>query len=1218
MPDLGKAVYTLILNTSQFDAGLADAERRAAKATTSIAGNVERTEVAIASMGPTTQVAAREVGAATGQMAFDFEAVETAAAETAAGVSAATGQMAASTSAAAKATDAATTKQGSAWARASGAIGGIGKSLEGNRAKMKSFGRDMRMKVTLPVIAAGGIAAKMAYDFNNSFTNIGALVGASTKDIAYYKEEVKALSGETAKAPKELADALYFVTSAGFSGASAIRVLTATAKASAAGLGDMSIVADAVTSAVNAYGEKALSAQKSTDILLATVREGKAEPAELAGSIGRVIPIAEAMGVSFDQVGGHLASMTLSGLDAAEATTALRGVMLSFLKPSKQAEEALGKYGMSAKSLRKEIREKGLFKVLMKLRTTLSETDRAAVFDNVRALAGFLNITGANAEKNRKIIAKLGKTFGDTDKALKTVQETKEFKIRKAINDLRLSMIDLGQVILPIMAKIAEKVSEWINAFNKLSPTQKKVIGGLVLVAAAIGPILGVISAMIPAIGALATAFAFLATPLGAVVLAIGALAAAVLAAQYAPRQLQAFLQKLGMTAEEAAGAVKVLQTVFKVAAAYFKIMVGVIKNNVVTTFKILLGTIRLIVAVFRGDWSEAWKQAKAVVVAAFDGIVGYIKAIFNGLWREMRAAALKAALAIIEPFTHLKWGGGWARDLKRGWKKDLRDMALDAGSAGLTSGGKFKEGWKKKFEEMVKDDPFKAMEVAAAASGTRQGEIMAQAINDSLGKNVMNPFDRPLDTQIQKTAKWDGKQWVNPKTGKPIPKSEQERANQEFSANAGPHRGVTKRTGMQIRYNVPKPKPKKPPTPNLNLDGDGGGGGGGGGGDTDSKVKELLPRGLRAEQVDAAGTERLSDDLKVQNKIVRFLKKQVAQTKKGTEKYIELKGALNDAIAQQKQILTDMGKIGVPTEIPKELQLAQVKAEGTVMNKKDDLKVQMKIRAFWMNILKNRKMTLDQQIAVRRELNSINQQITDTIDALVDQSYLRPKTKKKLKKAQQTEDTVKDDVQVLKTEKKWLNSLLKNRKLTLAQRKTILAKIKKINEELKNLMQDMKDELKDGANDATEAAKLAFQMFQERSSFFSSFGPNTFTEQQGAGGTTRVPGSAPSGAAAAAPQTPSPSFSEGGIVPGDSSSTRDTVAARLAPGEAVLNKPQLKALRDIFAQKGKAQRDVQPKQARTVKVENHQHFMRPTPDRMREARYAMIATKAAFDQGDF
>ena len=116
--------------------------------------------------------------------------------------------------------------------------------------------------------------------------------------------------------------------------------LTAAAKASAVGLGETRVVADAVTSAVTAYGSENLSAARSTEVLLLAIREGKLEAASLGGVIGRVLPIAKQLGVSFEEVAAFVAAVSRQGLNAEEAITSLRGALNALIGPTDQQIEA--------------------------------------------------------------------------------------------------------------------------------------------------------------------------------------------------------------------------------------------------------------------------------------------------------------------------------------------------------------------------------------------------------------------------------------------------------------------------------------------------------------------------------------------------------------------------------------------------------------------------------------------------------------------------------------------------------------------------------------------------------------------------------------------------------------------------------------------------------------------------------------------------------------
>lgn len=331
-------------------------------------------------------------------------------------------------------------------------------SLNATTSKMTQFGAAVKGPLVAGAVAAGAAAVKLAVDYESSFAQMEGLVGVPTAELEQFDAAIRNLAGETAKAPQELAEAMFFITSAGLEGADALDALEMSAKASAAGLGDTSTVADAVTSAMNAYGPSVLSASQATDILVATVREGKVEADQVASSLGRVIPVAAEMGISFDQVGASIAAMTRLGLDAAESTTALRSIMTTLIRPSQEAEETLAQFGTSSAELRAKVQDEGLLSVLLDLKNRFGENETALgkVFPNVRALSGALNLVGNNAEEAEAIFAALTDTTGATENAFQTVSETAGFKLQQAMAEMQVALIDIGDALVPAVVGVAK------------------------------------------------------------------------------------------------------------------------------------------------------------------------------------------------------------------------------------------------------------------------------------------------------------------------------------------------------------------------------------------------------------------------------------------------------------------------------------------------------------------------------------------------------------------------------------------------------------------------------------------------------------------------------------------------------------------------------------------------------------------------------------------
>lgn len=355
---------------------------------------------------------------------------------------------------------------------------------------MTSVGKSMTLGVTAPLAALGGLAVKAAGDFNNSFTRMTSLAGVAGSEIDGLKSSVMGLAGETGRGPNELAEALYFLRSSGLEGAEAMEALEASAQASAAGLGDTATVADVVSSAMNAYATSGMDAAEAMDVLVATARAGKAEPAELAASLGRVLPVATELGVTFQDVGGAVASFSQTGSDASGSVTLLSNVLMKLLKPSQQANEMLAGVGMSVQSIRESIQERGLLGTLQMLSDKLGANNLPKFFEDAQAVAGVMSLLGQNAEGVQETFDAVNNSQGSLSDAFQSWLDGPGSGIAKAFAEIEAAMIKAGEQILPVVADIMSVVGDMAEAFGELpGPVQTAIvlIGGL---AALAGPLL--------------------------------------------------------------------------------------------------------------------------------------------------------------------------------------------------------------------------------------------------------------------------------------------------------------------------------------------------------------------------------------------------------------------------------------------------------------------------------------------------------------------------------------------------------------------------------------------------------------------------------------------------------------------------------------------------------------------------------------------------------
>ncbi len=355
-------------------------------------------------------------------------------------------------------------------------------------------GDKLTVGVTLPVLAIGAAATAATNEFNTTFTRMETLAGVAADEVAGLRDTVKTLSGETGRAPQELAEALYFIRSAGLDGATAVDTLRISAQAAAVGLGSTEQVADALTSVISAYGEANITAAQAADVLVQTAREGKAEAAELAPQFGRLLPVATNLGISFDQVGAGLAFLTRQSGDASLASTQLGGIMNALLKPSAEAKNLLEGVGLSSAGIRKQLREEGLLATLQLLSDRFRGNSEAmgTVFADVQGLQGALALTGASAADAQAVFDSLAGASGELGTAFSKVADDDAFKQQQALAKTKLALIEFGESAAPVATKLAGFASAVTGAFASLPDGLQSATVAVGLLAAAMGPLLSV------------------------------------------------------------------------------------------------------------------------------------------------------------------------------------------------------------------------------------------------------------------------------------------------------------------------------------------------------------------------------------------------------------------------------------------------------------------------------------------------------------------------------------------------------------------------------------------------------------------------------------------------------------------------------------------------------------------------------------------------------
>lgn len=355
--------------------------------------------------------------------------------------------------------------------------------LGAGAAEVKSFGNDVReaalstqqatdqlgrgFLIAGGIIAAGlGLATYGAIQLEESMRNVATISPYVQKNFDSVTASVMQMSNALPQSANELAQGLYDIASSGFAGADGLTVLRASATAASAGLSDTATSGRAITGVLNAYGLSAKDARNVSDVLFQTVNLGVVTFGELSQNIGDVIGLAAQMKIPIRDVGSAIATITLAGVPAAEATTSLNRVMQSLLIPSDALIEKFHTWGFASGSA--ALDALGLQGVMLRLRKEVGGNAAAfqAFFPDIRSLRGALALTAADGENYIRVQKGMEQAGGATGRALEQQSKAVGFQLQILKNQATNLAISFGQELLPAMRFVAGAAKTVVGEFS--------------------------------------------------------------------------------------------------------------------------------------------------------------------------------------------------------------------------------------------------------------------------------------------------------------------------------------------------------------------------------------------------------------------------------------------------------------------------------------------------------------------------------------------------------------------------------------------------------------------------------------------------------------------------------------------------------------------------------------------------------------------------------
>ncbi len=330
-------------------------------------------------------------------------------------------------------------------------------------------------KMGAAVMGGIGIAdiANTYKDFQQSMANTGAIAGVSKSSEGFKALENAALEAgrTTSKTAKEAADALGYMSLAGWTTEQSISGLMPVLRLSEASGADLATTSDLVTDSMSAMGIATSDLSKYLDIAANANNKTNQTATQMLETFIGAGGMFKELGTSMEEAAALSGVLANRGIKGSEGATSLNSILINLMGNSKSSAEALEKLGVSAYDSNGKFR--GVTTTLKDISAAMknaSDEDRGwflsklggkTQIDTLNALLSGIETLGENGKSEvENLTAAFKESGGALEEMSKRMNDTFSGALAilgSATDDVKIQIMkELEPTITPIIRKIAD------------------------------------------------------------------------------------------------------------------------------------------------------------------------------------------------------------------------------------------------------------------------------------------------------------------------------------------------------------------------------------------------------------------------------------------------------------------------------------------------------------------------------------------------------------------------------------------------------------------------------------------------------------------------------------------------------------------------------------------------------------------------------------------
>ncbi|MFJ5965537.1 phage tail tape measure protein [Bacillus sp. NPDC093026] len=328
-------------------------------------------------------------------------------------------------------------------------------------------------------VAIGG-AVKVAADFEQAMSRVGAVANASSDEMDRLTETARHLGATTQFTDGQVAEGMQYLAMAGYKTNNIIGAMPGLLATAAAGQTDLGVTADIVSDILTEFHIAAEDTNRVADAMTYTFTNSNATLEQIGQTMKYAGPAAKTAGVSMEELAAATGIMANSGIKADMAGTALRSTLTRLASPPKPAGNAIHELGLSVTDASGRMRPLAdIINQINEKTKNYTETEKIRIAKQLagqHALSGFITLLHAGGDKLGSFTKEIENSGGVAEKVAKGQMDNLAGSIEYLHSAVNNAVISLGNQFIPVIRATTDGLTKFVTWFDHLPPSVMQTI----------------------------------------------------------------------------------------------------------------------------------------------------------------------------------------------------------------------------------------------------------------------------------------------------------------------------------------------------------------------------------------------------------------------------------------------------------------------------------------------------------------------------------------------------------------------------------------------------------------------------------------------------------------------------------------------------------------------------------------------------------------------